>query len=130
MNIAPGIRTALLADAATATLVSTRIYFQHLPQEPTYPALVIEQVSADPHNAVNETQTLHWSRVRVHAWATTYAAADTLASTVQTALNGKKAAVTGLAIRSVVAEGPWDMYDPSVDAYQISQDFKIWHRPA
>jgi len=128
VNIAPGIRTALAADTDVAAVVGTRIYFQRLPQEPTYPALTIEQITTDLYNTVNELQGLHWSRIRVHAWAQTYAAADTLAATVQTALNGKKITVSGLKIRSVVADGPWDSYDATADIYQLAQDFRIWHR--
>jgi hypothetical protein len=129
-GIAPGIRTALLADVPVAAVVVTRVYFTMLPQEPVYPALTLEIISTNPGNALNSLPALVWSRVRVNAWAKTFAAAWSLAGLVETALNGKKITVSGLLIRSVVADGMQSLYEPAVEAHYISQDYRIWHKPA
>jgi hypothetical protein len=129
-GIAPGIRTALLADGTVTAVVSTRIYFTMLPQEPTYPAITLELISGDPHNAIASLPTLVWSRVRVNAWGKTFGAANALALLVEAALNGKTISVAGLEIRSVYADGMQSLYEPAVEAHYISQDFRIWHEPA
>lgn len=127
--IAPGIRTAILADATVLAAVVDRCYFVKLPQKPTYPAITVELISGDPGNCLNELPALTWSRVRVNCWAKTYEAAYELATAVETALNGQTISVTGLEVRSVVADGMRDFYEPEVEAYYVTQDYRIWHRP-
>ena len=129
-GIAPGIRLALLADGPVAAVVSTRIYFTMLPQEPTYPAITLELISGNPGNTLNSVPTLVWSRVRANCWGRTFAAANALALLVEAALNGKRITVTGLVICSVVADGMQSLYEPAVEAHFLSQDFRIWHKPA
>jgi len=129
-GIAPGIRLALLADGPVVAVVVARAYFTMLPQEPTYPAITIDLVSGDPNNALAELPALVWSRVRINCWGRTFGAANALALLVEAALNGQKIAVTGLSIRSVVADGMQSMYEPEVEAHYVTQDFRIWHRPA
>lgn len=126
--IAPGIRLALLADGPVAALVTDRVYFVKLPQKPTYPAITLELISGDPHNCLNSLPALTWSRVRVNCWAKTYEAAYGLATAVETALNGQQISVTGLEVRSVVADGMRDFFEPNVEAYYATQDYRIWHR--
>lgn len=128
--IAPGIRNAILADGTVTTAIVDRCYFVKLPQKPTYPAVTIELISGDPHNALNELPALTWSRVRVNCWGKTYEAAYELATAVETALNGQKISATGIEVRSVYADGMRDFYEPAVEAYYVTQDFRIWHRPS
>jgi hypothetical protein len=129
-GIAPGIRTALLADGTVTAVVSTRVYFTMLPQEPTYPAITLQLISGDPHNALNSLPALVWSRVRANSWGKTFGAANALALQVEAALNGQTATVTGLVIRSCVADGMRSFYEPAVEAHYASQDYRIWHKPA
>lgn len=128
--IAPGIRLAILANATVLATVVDRCYFVKLPQKPTYPAITVELISGDLNNCLNELPALTWSRVRVNCWATTYEAAVELAAAVETALNGQTITVSGLLIRSVVADGMRDFYEPEVEAYYATQDYRIWHRPS
>ena len=130
-GIAPGIRAALLNDGpVSGTVGGSRIYFKTLPQVPTYPAITLELISGNPDNTLDSLPALVWSRVRVNAWGKTYQAAMTLATQVETALNGKTITVSGLVIRSVVADGMHDEYEPAVEAHYICQDYRIWHKPA
>ena len=127
MNIRVGVRTALLANATIKGLVSTRAYFKNLPQNPTYPCLLLEQISSDPLNTVATVPGLSWARIRVIAWGKTYAAADELGVAVENCLNGQTFSLTGLEIGSVVADGMRDMYEPNVTAHYMTQDFKIYY---
>ena len=129
-GIAPGIRLALLADGPVLAVTSTRIYFTMLPQEPTYPAITLQLISGDPHNALNSLPALVWSRVRANSWGKTFGAANALGLLVEAALNGKTISVTGLEIRSVYADGLQTLYEPAVEAHYATQDFRIWHRPS
>lgn len=126
--IAPGIRNAILADGPVAAIVVDRVWFVKLPQKPTYPAITLESISGDPHNCLNELPALTWSRIRVNCWAKTYEAAYELATAVEDALNGHKISATGIEVRSVVADGMRDFYEPAVEAYYVTQDYRIWHR--
>ena len=125
--IAPAIRLALLTETDVTDLVGSRVYFQRLPQEPTLPALVIELISGDPNNAVNSVPSLVWSRIRIISWGATYRAANELSQAVENALNARQFSADGTEIRSIVADTLRDFYEPAVEAYHSSQDFKIWH---
>lgn len=128
MNIKTGLRSALLSNAAVAEIIDTRAYFKMLPQNPTYPALTLEQISGDPLNCVNEIPALSWTRIRINAWGETYSEADELAIAVETALNGQTFTLTGVTIGSIVADGMRDFYEPNVDAYYLTQDYKIFYK--
>ena len=128
MNIRVGIRTALLADGTVAGLIGTRAYYKLLPQDPTYPALTLEQISGDPLNTVNSVPALSWARIRVNAWGKTYAAADALGIAVEDALNGETFSLTGLEIGSIVADGMRDFYEPQVSAHYMTQDYRIYYK--
>ena len=128
MNIRVGIRTALLADTTVAGLIRTRAYYKQLPQNPTYPALTLEQISGDPLNTVSSVPALSWVRIRVNAWGKTYYDADTLGTAVEDALNGETFSLTGLSIGSIVADGMRDFYEPQVSAHYMTQDFRIFYK--
>lgn len=123
MSFPTVLRATLLANDPVLALVSTRIYWKKLPQEPTYPALTLELLNGDPQNTLASLPDLKWARVRVNAWNITYGTAFVVALAVETALNGQQFST----IKSVVAQGLRDMYEPAVEAYYVTQDFSIWH---
>lgn len=130
MNIKTGLRSAILTNVTVAELIDTRAYFKKLPQNPIYPALTLEQISSDPLNCINEVPSLSWTRIRINAWAETYSEADELAIAVEDALNGQTFSLTGVTIGSIVADGLRDFYEPNVDAYYLTQDYKIFYTEA
>jgi len=127
VSIRSALRASLLSVSAVSSLVSTRAYYKKLPQDPTYPAITLEQISGDPGNAVDKVPALSWGRIRINAWGKTYASADAVAEAVENALNGKKFSPTGIRIGSIVADGMRDFYEPEVEAYYISQDYRIYY---
>ena len=128
MNIREGIRSAVLSDATVSNTIDTRAYYKMLPQNPTYPAITFEQISGDPLNALSEVPALSWSRIRVNCWGETYSDADALAIAVENALNGQTFSLTGLEIGSIVADGMRDFYEPNVEAFYITQDYRIFYK--
>ena len=128
MNIREGIRSAVLSDATVSNTVDTRAYYKMLPQNPTYPAITFEQIGSDPLNALNEVPALSWSRIRINCWGETYSDADSLAIAVENALNGQTFSLTGLEIGSIVADGMRDFYEPNVEAFYVTQDFRIFYK--
>ncbi len=130
MNIRVGIRAALIANSTVSKLIDRRAYYKNLPQNPTYPAIVLEQISSDPLNTVNAVPALSWVRARVIAYGKTYADADELGIAVEDALNGQTFSLSGLEIGSIVADGMRDFYEPQVSAYYMTQDFRIYFKEA
>jgi len=123
MSLAVVLRATLIADDAVLALVSTRVYWVKLPQRPTYPAVTLELISGDPNNAVDKLSALKWARVRINVWHTKHEGAYDTAQVIETALNGKKFTK----LRSIVAGGLRDFFEPAVDAYYLTQDFSIWY---
>jgi hypothetical protein len=126
MNLRTGLRSVLINKVGAGT----RVYFAKLPQNPTYPAVTLEQISGDPGNTVNSVPGLSWARIRANSWGRTYEEADTVAHAVEAELNGQKFNLEGVRIGSIVADGIRDFYEPEVEAYYMSEDFRIFYEEA
>ena len=129
MSIEDGLRTHLLDDAPVAALVVARIYPLKLPQNPTYPALTYEIVSDIPYRGLAGDADLEVIRVRIHAWAETFAGAIDLATKVRTATADFSGTMGSPAIKVTSAKfETWnDLYEDVPEVYRRISDFFITH---
>lgn len=89
------IRTRLTAVSAVTALVSTRVYPNLLPQNPTLPALVYQRIDERRENAMGADPGVVRARVQVSAWAQTYTAARGAAEEVRKALQRYRGTPSG-----------------------------------
>lgn len=68
MSIYKALRAFLLADAPLAAVLGTRIYPIKLPQNPTFPAVTIQQISGFRYGHLRGPASLARPRYQIDAW--------------------------------------------------------------
>jgi len=129
-DVMQAVQDHLAADAGVSALVSTRIYPQILPQNPTYPALIYQQITESPEPAMGSDTGLVAITVQVDSYATTYSGAKALAAAVRSALNRHRGTVSTVDIADVFLENTLDLYESEVQKRRVSQDYRVWYRIA
>lgn len=67
-DVIKGFRTYLLTKSGVTNLVVARIYPDILPQKPTYPAIVLREISANPHQHLDGSSGMRETRIQVDCW--------------------------------------------------------------
>jgi hypothetical protein len=88
IDLRPGLCAFLLADAAIAGLVATRIYPVKLPQGITAPSIVYNEISGQGDHHNEGASGLVRVRMQIAAWAQTADAAHALFLAVKNRLDG------------------------------------------
>ena len=129
--IETGLRGALLADAAVAALVGTRIYPVVLPQAPQYPAISFQTISGESHYALGGHSGLASPRIQVDCWAESFDAVMALRSAVIACLGGYRGTVAGVTIQGMFKVAEVDAFEPELTQtgariWRKTLDFNIW----
>lgn len=119
----------LAATSTVTTLVSTRMYPNHLPQNRTrdfaanvrLPAIVYQQIS-NPEASAGSLE-LYEPRVQFDCWGRTYLEAGNLADAVVASLHGWRSNVNN--ILNVRLANRLDDYDPDIDSHRVILDFIV-----
>ena len=126
MTLETEIRTRLAADGTVSGEVSTRLYPVKLPQDPTYPAITYNRVSAPRLHHLGGVAGRATVRLSYNSWAETYAGAQTLAAAVRASLDGFNGTLA--TIKCVISlENESDLYEQDVEIYRILQDYFVSH---
>jgi hypothetical protein len=103
-----------------------RVYSLVLPQNPAYPAISFQQISATRTHAMGSDGPLVRVRVQVNSWGRTYADARTLAGEVLTRLNRFKGESGGIQVLDVLLDNELDTYEMDADVRRVVQDYTIF----
>lgn len=118
---------SFLSDAGTAA--GGRIYPNALPQGVTLPACRYFRVSNPKDHTHSGSSELRRPRFQIDCYASTYLAAVTLATQVESNLDGFRGAMGAYEVQaSFMEEAGRDDYDPETDRHRVSVDVVIWHR--
>ena len=130
MLIEQGLMTYILAQSAITALVGQRVYFVQAPQDVTKPYIVVTKISGVREHSHDGSNHLARPRFQLSAFSTTYANAKSIASALQTALQGYKGTMGGtggVAVGAVFYEDETDLYEENTGLYQVALDFFITH---
>lgn len=142
VEITRALRAFLLADAAIATAVGTRIYPQKLPQNATYPAITILRVSAIRLNVLHGRASLARPRYQIDCWMqeksgiSAFDVAQALGGAVLARLEGYNGVMTDPVTSpptdyhtGVTFDDERDLFDPDINGgfFRHSADYFIWH---
>lgn len=138
MTIATALRAHLLADAAIAALVGTRIYPLRLPQKPQLPAIVLLRVSDVRPPILRGQASVAQERFQVDAWATTFDGATALGTLCRRRLEGYSGTWSdGASPETTVDvaiqfESDRDLFEEEINGglCRHSADYFIWHTTA
>jgi hypothetical protein len=132
---APDLRTVLrahmLADAAVAEMVGSRVSWGGRPRTAALPAVVLYMIDAERDYAMRTPTGLVRSRVQADCWAVTYGEAVSVSRAVRGSLSGLRTTIGGIEIQGVFADLERDLSDDDTGAaellFRISQDYQVWH---
>jgi len=123
MIIESALRAIIIADNGVKA-VTTRCYYNYIPQSPTYPLIVIQRVTGSRVHHLSGPSGAVRPRFQIEAWAETYAAAKALANLIRVALDGKEYTQDGV-IFSCLSQAEIDGYEDAVNAHRIIQDYSV-----
>lgn len=129
-DVVLAIITALKANTATAALVSTRVHRATLPALPTFPAVVVSEVS-DIQDDDTSTSGYAHTRIQCTCYASTDTVSSALSKTVRAALHRTTITVpasgttNGVYLASIFDAGHIPDVNTSIPAYLYHRDFMI-----
>ena len=127
-DVEQALFTRLSGFAGLTALVSTRVFPVTLPQQVTYPAVVMQKVSAVRHPAFNTDSGVTSARFQVSAFGKTYSATKAVIDQVRAALQRFRGTVSTVVIQDIMVDGEIHLYEPTNKTHQVSMDFLIHHR--
>lgn len=133
-DVIEGVRTHLLADAAIAALVGTRVRPDGFAQGETLPAVAMWSVSGESEEHLAGGAGLGHMRLQVDCMAGTRLAANSLAELVRTRLQGARGLMGALWVDGCTVDGgPRYDRDQPLDGsdewrYITSRDYGIAHQ--
>ncbi len=123
MIIESALRAIIIADNGVKA-VTTRCYYNYIPQSPTYPLIVIQRVTGSRVHHLSGPSGAVRPRFQIEAWAETYSAAKGLANLIRAALDGKEYTEDGVKF-SCLSQAEIDGYEEAVNAHRIIQDYSV-----
>ena len=131
MIIEEAITAHLTTTAGLAALIGTRVSPLRLPENPTYPVVTYQRISAPRIQSHTGPSGLAYPRFQFDCYATTYLRAKHVAEQVRLALDGYVGTMGGAAgvpVSSSLIQSDRDDYDPTTRIWRISLDFIIGHQ--
>ncbi|PQO33153.1 hypothetical protein C5Y96_09850 [Blastopirellula marina] len=115
MTIQQAIVNYLLEQSNVTDLVSNRIFTNHLPQKPEFPAITIRLVSADHGRNLDGPNGVVRARIQIEAWSKDFLESQDIAEQVRTKVQGYSGLMDELLIRSCGLEEDIDTPEPPDD---------------
>jgi len=134
-DISTNLRTYLLTVSAVTTQASGGIFPDVLPQNPSFPAVVIRVISSTPQHALGQTTQLKMTRFQVDCYAQTRLAANATSEVIRKNLDHYSGAAGDDTIDVSLTETDRYDYEPPKDAgdsrssgrYLASTEYLIVH---
>ena len=130
MIIEQGLMTYLLAQTGITSYVGEQIYYVKADQDATAPYIVVTKVSGVREHSHDGGSHLAHPRFQISVFALKYGTAKTIATAIQTALQGYTGlmgGVSGVTVQAVFYENETDTYEPDTSLFQVITDYIIWH---
>lgn len=122
------IAELLVADAAVAALVSTRVYFAHAPQNVALPFVVLSRISGIRSHVLGGTVSLVEARVQIDSYASTVTTARSIANAVRTEINGFRGTQSGVDLQSIQLIDEQDGLEGDSEIWRVTSDYKVWYQ--
>lgn len=127
-DIDTAIFNRLTGYSALTALVSTRIYRQHAPDNPTFPMITFQRISTSREMTLEGVWGLVRSLYYFDVFGDEHASTKAIANQVLAALNGLRGTYSGMDIRSVLSDDEGDSYEEDVDVHRTTLSFYITYK--
>lgn len=121
------LRTRLIATANVQSIVSSRIYPVKMPDNPTFPAISMQMVSALHEESLSGSSGLVGALLQLDCWAASINTAHDLAEKVRLALEGFRGTVASHDIQGITDWQTIDSFDDDTAIYRVSCLSRVWH---
>lgn len=128
MSLEAALRTYVLADAAIAAAVGTRMYPRSAPQSPTLPLLVYQRIDTRRGHDLGGPDGLPRTRVQITVWAAGVQSAVDTAALVRKRLDGFYGKWGTVAVGSCLCVGERDTDDPQTGRAGVGHDYMIQYQ--
>jgi|GEM_PF-1681803 len=127
MLIEQGLMTFLLSQTDLTQHVGERIYFVRADQDTQAPYIVVTKVSAIREHSHDGSSGLAHPRFQLAIFSTTYSMAKTIATALQTILDGYTGLMDEVTVQAVFYDNETDSYESDTGLFMITADYLIWH---
>ena len=111
-------------------LVSNRIYFMKMPQNPTFPNVVLQKISAPRLHGFSADYGVS-TRMQITSWGTKYsdvsAVFEQIRSALQNYTNQTMGGAGGVNVKAVILDDETDGYEDLTMYFRKDADYIIWH---
>lgn len=131
MNAEKAIYARLAAVAGVTSLVGTRIYPMKAPQNPTFPMIVFQRISAERIGNLGADTDMVEARIQVSchdSGSDAYDGIKSLANQVRLALQRSDGTFGGVTVDDMWIESDQDIYDPQTEDFFVAIDVLVRHR--
>ncbi|OAN53894.1 hypothetical protein A6A04_13460 [Paramagnetospirillum marisnigri] len=99
------------------------------PQRVTAPFVTFQRISGTRWRTITGPTGMAQPRIQIDAYATTYAGAKALATTIRQAIDGYRGAIGGVRVGGIALVSDQDLYEGDVNPalYRVSMDFMVTH---
>jgi hypothetical protein len=125
-DVTAALRNRLAGHAGTSAIVGTRLWFLFLPQNPTLPAVTIQQISGLRESAMGADVGKVQGRVQVDSWGDSRGGAKNLAEQVRAALQRLRGTFDGTTINAAFLDSETEEFESGSHAWRVRQDYRIW----
>lgn len=126
--IEQGLKTLLLLDPTVSNMISGRSYGVILPQDPTWPAIVMTTITGTDSISTNGAVDPAEGRFQINCWSTSLSEVRTLSKAIRAVLSGYKGAAGDELIQgSFLNDSGGETYDQEIKAYKRQLDFNVFY---
>lgn len=108
MSAYAALMTRFAAVTAVTDAVSTRIWQQRAPDDPTLPYMVVHAIGGTPHHHYGGAAVVAEEVYQLDIYAATTASRDSVKEAVRNALDGYRGTVGSVVVQTITLEPPID----------------------
>lgn len=127
-SIEDAFRSVLINDVDLAALVGTRVYIDHLPQNPTFPAITIHDMTSEIYGDNRGCWTLEKIPYQVDVWAKSSPDRAIVSEALRLAISGYTGEPLGVKIRGIEIQSRQNMFQAEIDNYRKIHRVAVWHK--
>lgn len=127
-DIGKAFRAQLLNATDVTGVIGQRVYRLFLPQNPTFGAVTIQQVSGRRESVMGDDTGDVEGTIQVDSWDKPGGNIGTLKNAVRDTLQRFSGTATGTTISDVYMESEIELWEDDLEAMRVSQDYRVWWR--
>jgi hypothetical protein len=128
VTIEGAILARATAHAGLNALIAGRLYTLRMPQNPTYPAVVVTRIAETYEHASGADETTRRALFQFSCWDTEYEDAKDVVDQVVSAFSRYSGTLDSTVIEQVFMENQQDFYDDEAEKHHVAIDATVWYR--